>query len=505
MDVSLVLTHRCNLACGYCYAGDHHLAEMTGEVRGRAVELLVADGAELAQLGFFGGEPFLAFAAMKEAAARARVVAAAAGCRLIMQATTNGTALGREQVEWVVGNGVQVCVSIDGVREAHERGRPLKGGRSSFDAVVKGLRALVDAGAGPDALMVITPATVGWLAESVTWLWNEGVDVVRANLDFTAEWEAGARVVLREQLLEVGAELVRQRREGREVSFAPLADAIGEVVPALRRVKRPHVVVATSGNLYPCSPMVGEDRDDGPEAALRIGHLSEPFSDIVKKVFEEGLHCSKKGECACASYMETGDMNRMGSVGADWKRMKREVGLVVGRLLGETAPVAAQAQAQTGADADATPDEARNRAALALAPVLAVAGAAGPLRSLAATSPSRTRLVASVMVGASALGFVSASAPGLLRVVKQKRACAATATAADVAGSATKGVGGMSVDGAALAGMTLVSQEDADEAALRARIAAKAAQQVAVKPRPKKPKPPDHHFGGVMIQGDMEF
>ena len=90
-------------------------------------------------------------------------------------------------------------------------------------------------------------------------------------------------------------------------------------------------------------------------------------------------------------------------------------------------------------------------------------------------------------------------------MVKQERACAATGTAADVAGSATKGVGGMSVDGAALAGMTLVSQEDADEAALRARIAAKAAQQVAVKPRPKKPKPPDHHFGGVMIQGDMEF
>ena len=55
MDVSLVLTHRCNLACTYCYAGDHHLAEMTGEVRGRATELLFADGAEVAQLGFFGG------------------------------------------------------------------------------------------------------------------------------------------------------------------------------------------------------------------------------------------------------------------------------------------------------------------------------------------------------------------------------------------------------------------------------------------------------------------
>ncbi len=62
------LTARCNLACTDCYAGDHHLAEMTGEVRGRATELLFADGAEVAQLGFFGGEPFLAFGAMKEGA-----------------------------------------------------------------------------------------------------------------------------------------------------------------------------------------------------------------------------------------------------------------------------------------------------------------------------------------------------------------------------------------------------------------------------------------------------
>ncbi len=493
MDVSLVLTHRCNLACTYCYAGDHHLAEMTGEVRGRATELLFADGAEVAQLGFFGGEPFLAFGAMKEAAREARGRAEAVGGRLIMQATTNATALGREQVEWVVGNGVQVCVSIDGVREAHERGRPLKGGRSSFDAVVKGLRGLVDAGAGPDALMVVTPTTVGWLAESVTWLWNEGVDVVRANLDFTAEWPAEARATLRAELLEVGAEMVRQRREGREVSFAPLVDAIGEVVPALRRAKRPHVVVATSGNLYPCSPMVGEDRDDGPEAALRIGHLSEPFEVIVKKVFAEGLHCSKKGECACASYMETGDMNRMGDVGSDWKRMKREVGLVVGKLLGESQSGSAEAEAKEGEE---------QPAAAVLLPV--VAGAAGPMKAVVAATPRRrTRLVASVMVGASALGFVSASAGSLLRVVKQKRACAATAVSAEC--GTAKDVGGMSVDSAALAGMTTISQEDADEAALRARIAAKAAQQVAVKPRPKKPKPPDHHFGGVMIQGDMEF
>ncbi len=479
MDVSLVLTHRCNLACSYCFAGEHHGGEMTEAVRRRAVELMFADGAEVAQLGFFGGEPFLAFAAMREATGLARGLAAQAGCRLVLQVTTNATALGREQVDWVVGNGVRVSVSIDGVREAHERGRPLKGGRSSFDAVVKGLRGLVDAGAEPAALMVLTPATVGWLAESVAWLWSEGVEVVRANLDFAADWDAGARALLRQQLLEVGAELVRWRREGREVVFAPVMDAVGEVVPELRRVKRPHVVVATRGDLYPCSPMVGEDRDDGPEAALRIGHLRDDLGEIVRRVFAEGLHCSKQGECACASYMETGDVKGLGPVGVEWRRMRREVGLAVGKLLHE--------------------HEHEQRGAL-LVPV--VAGAAGPMKAVVAERPrTRTKLVASVMVGASALGFGAASAPSLLRIVKQKRALAATVAATpgcDVA----KDVGGMSVDSAALTGITQVSQEDADQAALRARIAAKAAQQVAVKPHVKKPVhvPMDDMIDGLMFE-----
>ena len=67
MDVALVLTHRCNFACGYCYAGEHHKTDMDEGVLERAVELLFADAEPSVQLSFFGGEPFLAFDAMRRA------------------------------------------------------------------------------------------------------------------------------------------------------------------------------------------------------------------------------------------------------------------------------------------------------------------------------------------------------------------------------------------------------------------------------------------------------
>jgi len=482
MDVSLVLTHRCNLACSYCYAGEHHRTEMAAPVRERAVALLFADAPDVIQLSFFGGEPFLAFAAMRAAVSAARARAVAEQRRLILQVTTNATALGHDQIAWVIGQGVRTCVSIDGIREAHEHARPQQNGRSSFDAVVRGLRALVDAGAAPDAMMVVTPATVPYLAQSVEWLWQEGVTRVRANLDLRAEWSAESRARLREQLLEVGAELTRQRREGSPVVFVPLEDV-------QHTQRRPQVVVGTSGHLYPCSPMVGDDRDDGSSAALRMGHIDEPLADIVSRVFTEGLHCSRKGDCACAAYLETGDRNTLGPMGAEWKRMCAEVAAAVARVAAEK------------------PAAAEDAGAPAMLPTVAIAGAAPALRSVVSAPPSdprRRRAAAAavgVLAGAGALGLVAASTPGLLRVVHAKRNCAKTvqeAAPAPLEDGITDGLADL-----AHAGLTAsINKIDNDAAALRARIAAKAAQQAAARRHVARPSPPprpfdDHIDGGI--------
>src|SRR6188474_825733 len=123
MDVCLVLTHRCNLACHYCYAGEHHRRQMEDEVVDRAVDLLFSDGTDTAQLSFFGGEPFLRMDAMRRAVVRARRQAGSQR-RLILQCTTNGTVLDGEAIEFVRESGMRVTVSIDGVKEAHDLHRP---------------------------------------------------------------------------------------------------------------------------------------------------------------------------------------------------------------------------------------------------------------------------------------------------------------------------------------------------------------------------------------------
>ena len=335
MDVCLVLTHRCNLACTYCYAGDHHARRMEDEVIDRAVDLLFADGAERAQLSFFGGEPFLRLEAMRRAVTRARARAAGRGAPLTLQCTTNGTVIDPERVAFVRETGMRVTVSIDGVREAHELHRPTAGGGSSFDTALRGLRMLIAAGARPDALMVVSPQTVTHVYRSVSWLWDEGVTTVRANAVLDAPWEPRDRDELREQLWAVAAEMVARRRAGQAALFEPFARALRGAGPgAATAPARRQIVVATGGNLYPCAPMVGEDRDAGPEAALRLGHLDDGAPAIASRIDRRGAGCDRGGKaCACAAYLETGDRDTAGPNGLWYGRLVEELGTAAAAAL----------------------------------------------------------------------------------------------------------------------------------------------------------------------------
>ncbi len=328
MDVCVVLTHRCNLDCRYCCAGEHDRRDMDGATLDAAVDLLDADGAAEAQLSFFGGEPFIRFDAMKRAVERAQRAAAARGARLLLQCTTNGTLVGDEQVAFVRASGMRVTVSIDGVREAHDLNRPRAGGGSSFAASHRGLRALVNGGARPDVLMVVSPQTAPYLHRSVAWLWGQGVDQVGANLVLDAPWDASDRAELAEQLWAVGTEMLARRLGGERAGFDPFMPGYRRALRAQSRDSgsRPQIIVATGGNLYPCALMVGEDRDAGREASVRLGHLSNGSRRITERVGERGAGCGDGRSCACAAYLETGERDTPGPVARWYARICDEVG-----------------------------------------------------------------------------------------------------------------------------------------------------------------------------------
>ena len=275
MDVSLSLTHDCNLGCTYCFAGEKSRRRMTAEVRDRALELAFADGSEEVQLSFFGGEPLLEWPFLVETVGIAGARAEALGRALTITLTTNGTLLDEERVRFLVEHRVYVGLSIDGVRAAHEATRPTRGQRSSFDGALRGLRLLVRAGARLETISVIDPANVRRLAETVRFLVDEGIERIALNPHFggdfsdedLAAWEAGYRAA---------AALWIERLQAGQPVYVNVVDdklvtqAKGGYEPADHcAMGHGAVAVAPSGNLYPCERMVEEDR----AGELRIGDV----------------------------------------------------------------------------------------------------------------------------------------------------------------------------------------------------------------------------------------
>jgi uncharacterized protein len=139
----------CNLDCEYCfflskealYPGDRF--RMSEEVQERYIRQLVTSqrGPEVA-LSWQGGEPTLMgldfFRRSVELAERYR----RPDQRVLHTIQTNGTLLDDEWAAFFRAHGFLVGLSLDGPRDIHDRYRVDRGGRGTFDRVMRGWEAL---------------------------------------------------------------------------------------------------------------------------------------------------------------------------------------------------------------------------------------------------------------------------------------------------------------------------------------------------------------------------
>jgi len=330
LDVGLVVTHACNLACSYCYTGEKKRVRMSAAIAARALELAFAGAAEAGarlQLTFFGGEPLLERELVVALAEQARARSTASGQPLVMQLTTNGTLLDAELVEQLGVLGVHLALSIDGTQAQHEAARPLAGGGSSWAATRRGLELLLAARERfPfDVISVVDPATVHLVGDGMRELLDLGVDALTLNPNFAGTWDEARLAELDRQLEIVAALVVAWLRRERWVRIQPLESALrslaelGHVVTAACGAGSRRLAVAPSGRIYGCCRAVGEDTGRGA-----LGHL------------DDGIPAAPTGgsACACASAEETGDPTLAGPVQLRHDRAVARVAQRLATLLG---------------------------------------------------------------------------------------------------------------------------------------------------------------------------
>lgn len=304
--LSLNVAQSCNLACGYCYAGEGRFGGnarlMDDAVALDAVRLLLheAQQTKSAVLGFMGGEPLLNRRLLRTVTDFAAGEAARRGIRLRFSLTTNATLLSEEDAAFLSAHRFTVAVSLDGPPDVNDAQRPDHRGRGSFERTRRGLDALLVAGGcHVSARATVTPRT-GRLLPLLEALFDLGVD------------EAGFAPVLvspnpahafapadfgpfLQHMTECGvaardAILARRRFPFSNFETGILEIARGSHRPYSCSAAAGYGSVDADGSVFGCHRGIGDE-------AFAIGSVKTGLDNVARSAFLEDRHVLRQEPC----------------------------------------------------------------------------------------------------------------------------------------------------------------------------------------------------------------
>ncbi|MBX9829064.1 MAG: radical SAM protein [Xanthobacteraceae bacterium] len=275
---SLAIAQKCNLGCTYCYAEQGSFGgdakNMPAQTARDAVDRLLAGAAsgQKIDLVFLGGEPLANRDTLMLVVEYATARASAAGIGVGFSLTTNATLLTASDIEFFERYGFSVTVSIDGIGPAHDRLRPFRSGRGSFDRVAERIRPLLSRasrGIRVTARVTVTPDNL-CLADTLLGLADFGFDAIQFSPMLSSpsgrgKLDRGALDVMLQQMIECGRKFEEQIAEDRLLPFANVISTLRHIHGGGREAYPcgaggSYMGVSADGDLYACHRFVGDER-----------------------------------------------------------------------------------------------------------------------------------------------------------------------------------------------------------------------------------------------------
>ncbi len=149
LTVTVVLNLDCNFACTYCYEGDMKgRLYMSAQTAARLVDFIkqrFGPGKNALNIDFYGGEPLLSIGTIKSISRELKAFAESRDASYSFSLVTNGALLKRKVTQELADLGLtNVKITLDGPPEVHDRYRPFKSGKGSFDVIIKNIKETWD-------------------------------------------------------------------------------------------------------------------------------------------------------------------------------------------------------------------------------------------------------------------------------------------------------------------------------------------------------------------------
>ena len=348
----LHIAHDCNLACQYCFAeeGEYHgrRALMSFEVGKKALDFLVANSGSRRNLevDFFGGEPLMNWEVVKQLVEYGRSIEEANNKKFRFTLTTNGVLLNDEILDFVNKEMGNIVLSTDGRKEVHDRMRPFRNGKGSYDLIMPKFKKAAESRNQTNYYVrgTFTHYNLDF-SKDVLSLADEGfkqisVEPVVASPEDAYALRTEDLPQIFEEYDKLAVEMIKREKEGRGFNFFHFMIDLTGGPCVYKRLSgcgsgTEYLAVTPWGDLYPCHQFVGNEDfllgnvDDGIvkknicEEFKQCNVYSKPkCKDCFAKLF-----CS--GGCAANSYNFHGNINDSYEVGCEMERKRVECAIMI--------------------------------------------------------------------------------------------------------------------------------------------------------------------------------
>lgn len=149
LNAIVVLNLDCNLSCRYCYQGAlkgrNYMNRKTADLLIRFIANSLAPRKKSLNIDFYGGEPLLSLKLIKYISTKVRAAVESRDIRYTFTLVTNGTLFSRRVAEELAPLGLRgVRITLDGTGPNHDKYRPYKSGKGSFDRIIQNIKDTCD-------------------------------------------------------------------------------------------------------------------------------------------------------------------------------------------------------------------------------------------------------------------------------------------------------------------------------------------------------------------------
>lgn len=264
----------------------------------RALALADKKAEENCGIIFFGGEPLLKKELINEIVREARVMEKNGSCKFHFKITTNGLLLDEDFIEFSKKQNILIAMSMDGIREAHDKHRILADGMPTFNKLEHTLGLLMASKPYSSIILIVNPDTAEYLSDSVKYLIGKNVRYVICSLNYAAYWDENDFIILEKEYKKLSKSYIRWTKENKKFYFSMFETKLSSHVNAHCYEKERcelgerQLSIAPDGSLYPCVQFTKA----GSQSEWCIGNVFDGLDEGARK---DILNKSKKEKDGC--------------------------------------------------------------------------------------------------------------------------------------------------------------------------------------------------------------